>query len=339
MTETNGTKRPGRILFAGDLRKRRHTSFYILKALKEMGFSVDPVDLSRPEAGRRKLSRLAAGREYLCFIAVKGEGLDPSAVAGLSAAMPTILWYPDFIMFDWLARLIPSFRFFFSVSRDFQDEARRLFPSVSCGWLAQGPRFHEFKAPLRKKKISDLALIGNLAGEYYAERRRMLSGLVKSGNYDLKIWGPPLDRSMMTDEEYSLLLPYHAGRAVYGRRFKDVVLNSSIVIGHDSVWNQAGCTSAKTFMVLGCGGFYLTRKGGFEKEIFRSGEELETYETLGELREKIAYFLVHGDERRRIAEKGRSTVLSRYTYDRRMGEMLEAAGVLQEKKNGSKESA
>jgi spore maturation protein CgeB len=242
--------------------------------------------------------------------------------------MPTLLWYPDVPqMPGWLEALVPEFRFFFCVSREMASEAGRRFPGVACHWLSQGPRFHEFRAPVRKRKFSDLGFIGNLNGPLYAERRRMLAELLASGDYDLRIWGPRPEASLMSGEEHRLLLPRHAGASVYGRRFKDVALNTSIIIGHDACGDLAGYTSAKTYMVLGCGGFYLAKRASFLEEAFTPGVEMETFGDLAELRHKISRYL--GDEalRRRVAVQGRDKVLSQYTYAHRMEEMLEAAGL------------
>ena len=59
------------------------------------------------------------------------------------------------------------------------------------------------------------------------------------------------------------------------------------------------------------------------KEFFELGKEIETYESIDELRKKISYYLKHPDERCEIAESGYKRVLKEHTYELRMKEMIE----------------
>ena len=52
------------------------------------------------------------------------------------------------------------------------------------------------------------------------------------------------------------------------------------------------------------------------------GVEIETYESLSELRDKIDHYLAHDDERRALAQAGRARVLSDHTFERRMEDLL-----------------
>ena len=56
--------------------------------------------------------------------------------------------------------------------------------------------------------------------------------------------------------------------------------------------------------------------------LFRDREELVVFRDTDELRKLILYYLERPEERKRIAEAGRRTVLERHTYNHRVREML-----------------
>lgn len=74
--------------------------------------------------------------------------------------------------------------------------------------------------------------------------------------------------------------------------------------------------------VLGCRGFLLTDYHSEIPEYFTIGKELECYEDISELKEKAAYYLVHEDNRREIADNGFRKVKERHTYIYRVCSML-----------------
>ncbi len=52
-------------------------------------------------------------------------------------------------------------------------------------------------------------------------------------------------------------------------------------------------------------------------------EELATFTTLEELKEKIAHYLAHPDERQALCQNARTRVLAEHTYARRMDALLD----------------
>jgi spore maturation protein CgeB len=55
----------------------------------------------------------------------------------------------------------------------------------------------------------------------------------------------------------------------------------------------------------------------------QDGVHLVIWDTIQEIPEKVNYYLNHEDERRRIAEAGKSLVLSEHTFDKRVEEFDE----------------
>jgi spore maturation protein CgeB len=59
-------------------------------------------------------------------------------------------------------------------------------------------------------------------------------------------------------------------------------------------------------------------------EYFDIGVDLEAYSSLDELVDKCAYYLLHEEERRQIAQNGYRKVCAMHTYPHRVREMLAA---------------
>ncbi|MDP2645348.1 MAG: glycosyltransferase [Desulfobacterales bacterium] len=74
---------------------------------------------------------------------------------------------------------------------------------------------------------------------------------------------------------------------------------------------------ARVFEVPACGGFLLTENASGLEECFRPGKEIETFDTVEELAEKINHFLLNPSCRDRIAMAGFQRVQADHLYDAR----------------------
>lgn len=88
--------------------------------------------------------------------------------------------------------------------------------------------------------------------------------------------------------------------------------------------------SLRIWDILGCGGFLITNYQAEIPEYFEIGKDLETYESLAELEEKICYYLSHEEERLEIAIHGYETVAKYHTYRTRLTEMIKILTQVQE---------
>ena len=70
-------------------------------------------------------------------------------------------------------------------------------------------------------------------------------------------------------------------------------------------------------------GFLLTDWVAEIDGAYRPDEHVVCWRTMGELREKVAYYLAHEDERRTIAARGHEHFLRHHTYAVRARELLE----------------
>lgn len=80
--------------------------------------------------------------------------------------------------------------------------------------------------------------------------------------------------------------------------------------------------SQRIWDVLACGGFLITNYQAEIPDYFEIGKDLETYESMAELEEKIQYYLTHEDERMEIAIHGYEKVASHHTYEIRLAQMI-----------------
>lgn len=80
--------------------------------------------------------------------------------------------------------------------------------------------------------------------------------------------------------------------------------------------------SQRIWDVLACGGFLLTNYQAEIPDYFEIGRDLETYESMAELEEKIQYYLTHEDKRMEIAIRGYEKVAAHHTYEIRLAQMI-----------------
>lgn len=80
--------------------------------------------------------------------------------------------------------------------------------------------------------------------------------------------------------------------------------------------------SLRIWDILGCGGFLLTNYQQEIPEYFEPGKDLDCYESLADLKEKVSYYLTHEDIRKEIAHTGYQKVKQFHTYEVRIVAML-----------------
>ncbi len=87
---------------------------------------------------------------------------------------------------------------------------------------------------------------------------------------------------------------------------------------------QKDIVPLRVYEVLACGGFLLAEYSNELARQFEVGRDLIGYEDEASLLEAIQKYLPRAEERRRIAQHGRQTVLERHSFDLRMQTILRA---------------
>jgi len=82
---------------------------------------------------------------------------------------------------------------------------------------------------------------------------------------------------------------------------------------------------ARVFEVPGAGGFLLTENSPELARYYRPGAEVVAFDSVDDLAAKIRYFLVHGEERDRIARAGHQRTRIEHTYVQRFARLFDEA--------------
>lgn len=101
-----------------------------------------------------------------------------------------------------------------------------------------------------------------------------------------------------------------------------VNLNLHSSVGVERLVTGGDFVNPRTFELAMCGAFQLVDRRTLLPELF-TGEELAQFESLGELKERLAYFLAHPEERAAFAGRARTRALAEHTYAARMDRLLE----------------
>jgi len=80
--------------------------------------------------------------------------------------------------------------------------------------------------------------------------------------------------------------------------------------------------SLRIWDILGCGGFLLTNYQQELPDYLEPGKDLDCYESMTDLLEKVDYYLTHDDIRQEIAANGYKKVKKLHTYENRIATML-----------------
>lgn len=118
----------------------------------------------------------------------------------------------------------------------------------------------------------------------------------------------------------------YRGSAAHGEELTRIYNATAVNLDINRIY-QPDIITMRVFDVLATGGFLLAEHSEALAQAFVIDEELVSYRSLDELREKLAHYLAHPAEARRIAERGRARVLREHTIAARLKRMLEAAGL------------
>ena len=179
----------------------------------------------------------------------------------------------------------------------------------------------------------DVTLVGKLESDNpaYLERWKLVKRIVDE-EIDIKWWGPRIDRKIGTFVLGLLLSKVsraYGGRFVWNETFAKAVHLSKMFLARDAYPHIRLSMSARAFIAMGLGAFYLTFPTDGIGEMFEPGGEIVTFDSPDDMIDKIRYYLNHDEEREAIAAAGKKRVLAEHTYEhrfRRMFEILAARG-------------
>jgi spore maturation protein CgeB len=244
-----------------------------------------------------------------------------------------VLWYPD-VTPSPLPEVVEAGRaydVFFTMAEGLVERfAAAGIPDPQ--WLPEGmePSVYEYDSLTdldRKLFGCDVALVGRLESENpaYMERWKLVKRLADEG-LNIKWWGPRIRRRIGTFVLGLLLSKVsraYGGRFVWNETYAKAIHMSKVFIARDAYPRIRLSMSARAFVAMGVGAFYLTFPTQGIETMFEPDKELVTFLTPDDMIEKIRYYLDHEEERAAIAAAAREKVLGNHTYAHRIRAMLE----------------
>ncbi len=233
----------------------------------------------------------------------------------------TAYWFvEDFRTLLYWQFLAPEVDYFFIIQKeDFyrelkQIKCRNFYYLPVCASISKHQKI-ELSQEEKEKYGSDLSFIG--AG-YYNRRRAFVSLL----NYDFKIWGNDWNLESRLGE-----IIQDGGRRISPDEAVKIFNASKINLNlHSSTFAEdinpnGDFVNPRTFEIALSGNFQLVDKRILLKELL-SADEVASYSSIKELKNKIDYYLKDEKSRNEITQKTRARVLKDHTYEARLKEML-----------------
>jgi spore maturation protein CgeB len=164
-------------------------------------------------------------------------------------------------------------------------------------------------------KTYDNTFVGGLSRSH-TDRINLLEHLSLLGLVD--IWGYGVES---LDSHSAIRSRYHS--EAWGLEMYQLLANSRIALNQHI--NVAGrfANNQRLYEATGVGALLLTDEKDNLQELFVPGEEVITYGSIDDCREKIEYYIAHSDESTAIAQAGQKRTLSENTYYHRMQELSE----------------
>lgn len=162
----------------------------------------------------------------------------------------------------------------------------------------------------------DVLFQGNNYGDYRLDFVKKIKAICDEVHCLFTLYGNgyPLETGAVGDTLYNF------------RRIGENVRGAKIVIGDNQFPDHVGFCSDRFFMSLAAGGAMLMHQHVVDLEKltgFKSGVHYVEWFTMTDLKEKMAYYLSHEDERQAIAAAGTKFCREEHNFDKRATEILE----------------
>jgi spore maturation protein CgeB len=158
-----------------------------------------------------------------------------------------------------------------------------------------------------KKYVADVVFVGSLL----PERQQILAQLT---DYNLAVYGfiPP-EAGLLKK-----LQPFYQGEA-WGEKVVKIYNHAKIVLNFNPPHMPVG-GNLRTFEIPACGAFQLADR--CPEDWLIPSKEIELFNNLKQLKQKIAYYLAQPQKRNRIAQAGYHRVRSQCQYQHRLQTIL-----------------
>jgi spore maturation protein CgeB len=234
----------------------------------------------------------------------------------------TVLWFlEDYLRFTYWKETARYFDFVFTIQKGDCLTAIKQAGAGEVHYLPPGcdPGVH-YTTSLTQEERDRWGAPISFVGAGYHNRQQMFAYLA---DLPFKIWGTewpgcrPFDR--LVQEQGRRLTP-----AEYVKIFNatDININLHSSTERDGVEPFGDFVNPRTFELAACGAFQLVDERSLLPELFEVGKEIVTFKDIHDLKEKLAYYRDHPEERAAIAAASKARVLRDHTYSARLKQML-----------------
>ncbi len=343
-----GEKKP-RVLLVGPIYGGTEPTFrYVKEALLALGADVAQFDatpfkqsyflmdeVTGNEVHRHQLKALYSNMLGEAIVAMADENkpdlilvmaqapLDVAALSRLrQLKAPIAFWFvEDFRTLKYWDRVAPYYDYFFTIQRGEFFERLEKAGARRVAYLPQAaaPK-HHMPVRLTPEEQAHYGSGLSFMGAGYNNRRVFFNGLL---DHDLKIWGTEWDLASAVGSHVvnkNRRLSPDEYIKIFSATKINLNLHSSVM--HAGIDPVGDFVNPRVFELAACGAFQLADMRAELPPLMTPGKELETFTSLGELRDKVDHYLAHPEEREAIAKAGRERVLEDHTFERRMEELF-----------------
>ena len=156
-----------------------------------------------------------------------------------------------------------------------------------------------------------------MAGNIHPTRAQLIKRLLAAG-FPVQIYGAPISSWVQTPD----LLAAHTGRYLARGGKAEVFRRARVVLNnlHPAEYGGANC---RLFEACGSGALALTEVRPGLRELFDLGQELDTFTSFDELKEKLGWYLADPEGGRNMADRAAKRAHCEHTYEHRLTEILE----------------
>lgn len=242
--------------------------------------------------------------------------IPPQAIARLkkNTKAKIVSWFPDHPgNFGRQYLLAAPYDFLFFKDKWLVDLARRVKRNAYYLPEACMPKWHkrvELSEDEKEKYGCDVTTAGNM----YYYRVIIFEELMKY--FKVKLWGAGIPRWI----DSPIKNVYQGG--VVAELEKSKAFNAAKVVVNTFQGEVFG-VNQRFFEIAGCGGFQICEEREEVGDFFKIGEEIVTFSDIDDLKNKISYYLVHEEERKKISDAAYARAQKEHTFQKRLEKMFQ----------------
>lgn len=303
-------------------------AFIIPGRIRERMTYLNKLDLKR--INKKLISAIKSFKPEL-FLEAGGHRILPETVNQIKKdGIKTALWTIDAPRdFEPIIKAAPHYDFVFTGGSEAYDILKEMgIKNLYRLPFACDPEIHRPQELTEEEKMlygCDIAFVGTVDPDIYPFRIKILEAI---SDFNLGIWGPGSDKiphnsplkqhirgEKTTPEVWTKI--YSASKIALCIHYKDP---EGKILCHQA--------SPRVYEALACGAFLMVDAQRDVLTLFKDREELVVFREIDELRRLLQYYLERPEERKKIAENGRKTVLNGHTYRHRVEEILRITELL-----------